>query len=314
MTKPHPSLALRLDLDERVDSYDLRLEIDRCYSYLGTPIVRTHPASDGEPCNTMVCTVRLGNREYLDSSAEGSDELWGDVVEHWLHNQVHAVENHMRIFNRRQREEGRDELRFQWLAVELAGGRLTVRMRLDSQCGINPADSRWVGRVREALNQGLLGDDVAEVRLPSEASWAVQYREGMEALEQRKVAEQEQRRREEEERRRQAALAEEAAAEAFLESPELLARKREEELLAQEAGDLVVKARIKEDLRQLEGQMSSEEIVERRIAEEAHIGEDVQRKYALPEADFPLRFDCWDVVRSDGSTKEFRWQDAGGKE
>ena len=41
MSKPHPSMALTLDLDESIVDHELRLEIDRCYSYLGTPVVRT---------------------------------------------------------------------------------------------------------------------------------------------------------------------------------------------------------------------------------------------------------------------------------
>ena len=143
MAKPHPSMALLLDLDERLVDNDLRLEIDRCYSYLGTPVVRTHPAGEGAPENTIRMMVRVGAREYLDSAVEGADALWSDSIEHWLLNQVHAVENQMKIFNRRQREEDRDELTFTWLEVELAGGRLTVRLRLDSSCGIDPADSVW---------------------------------------------------------------------------------------------------------------------------------------------------------------------------
>ncbi|MEE0705877.1 MAG: hypothetical protein UCH28_05775, partial [Adlercreutzia sp.] len=131
MAKPHPSLALLLDLDERQVTHDLRLEIDRCYSYLGTPVVRTHEGDD-DPENVMRMTVRVGAREYLDSTVEGADELWNDYIEHWLLNQVHAVENQMKIFNRRQREEGTPELIFTWLEVELQGGRLRVRLRLDS--------------------------------------------------------------------------------------------------------------------------------------------------------------------------------------
>ena len=163
MAKPHPSMALLLDLDERLVDNDLRLEIDRCYSYLGTPVVRTHPAGEGAPENAIRMMVRVGAREYLDSTAEGADALWSDSIEHWLLNQVHAVENQMKIFNRRQREEGRDELFFTWLEVELAGGRLMVRLRLDSSCGIDPADSVWVTRVRAALNEGALGEGVVAV-------------------------------------------------------------------------------------------------------------------------------------------------------
>ena len=140
MSKPHPSMALTLNLDESIVDHELRLEIDRCYSYLGTPVVRTHPAADGEPVNTLRMTVRVGAREYLDSSVEGADALWSDHIEHWLLNQVHAVDNQMKIFNRRQREEGKPELVFTWLEIELQGGRLVVRLRLDSTCGIDPEE------------------------------------------------------------------------------------------------------------------------------------------------------------------------------
>ena len=48
-----------------------------------------------------------------------------------------------------------------------------------------------------------------------------------------------------------------------------------------------------------------EQIVAERIAEEAHLGEDIQKKYALPEADFPIAFDQWTVIYADGTTRDF---------
>ncbi|MFR1640023.1 MAG: hypothetical protein ACLSVD_13215, partial [Eggerthellaceae bacterium] len=143
--------------------------------------VRTHPAADGEPVNTLRMTVRVGAREYLDSSVEGADALWSDYIEHWLLNQVHAVDNQMKIFNRRQREESKPELVFTWLEIELQGGRLVVRMRLDSTCGIDPEESKWVSRVREALNAGAFGKDVVAVTLPPRPP-EKQYAAGMKRL------------------------------------------------------------------------------------------------------------------------------------
>ena len=308
MAKPHPSMALLLDLDERLVDNDLRLEIDRCYSYLGTPVVRTHPAGEGAPENTIRMMVRVGAREYLDSTAEGADALWSDSIEHWLLNQVHAVENQMKIFNRRQREEGRDELTFTWLEVELAGGRLTVRLRLDSSCGIDPADSVWVTRVRAALNEGALGEGVVAVQLPSDASFEQQYVAGMAALAARKVAEEEEARAAEEAAAAEAAEAEAAAEATFMTSPALVAEAEEAAKEAEEAADIVVQARIARDLEAAErGELEKtpEQIVAERIAEEAHLGEDIQKKYALPEADFPIAFDQWTVIYADGTTRDF---------
>lgn len=310
MAKPHPSMALLLDLDEREVTHDLRLEIDRCYSYLGTPVVRTHaPAGeDAAPENVMRMTVRVGAREYLDSTAEGADELWNDYIEHWLLNQVHAVENQMKIFNRRQREEKHPELIFTWLEVELQGGRLRVRLRLDSQCGIDPADSIWVSRVRAALNEGRLGKDVTLVSLPSAASYQAQYEAGMAALAARKLAEEEAARAEEEARAAERAAAEKAAEDSFMASPALVAEAQEAAAAEEEASDLVIQARIRQDMEAVErgeSDKTAEEIIAERIAEEAHLGEDIQKKYALPEADFPLVFDRWTVTYADGSTRDF---------
>ena len=273
MSKPHPSMALTLDLDESIVDHELRLEIDRCYSYLGTPVVRTHPAADGEPVNTLRMTVRVGAREYLDSSVEGADALWSDSIEHWLLNQVHAVDNQMKIFNRR-----------------------------------DPEESKWVSRVREALNAGALGKDVVAVTLPSAASYEKQYAAGMEALETRKEAEAAAARAAEEAAAAEAEAAEKAAEESFMASPALVAEAAEAALEAEEAADIVVRARIAHDLEEVErGELdkTAEEIVAERIAEEAHLGEDIQKKYALPDADFALAFDQWTVVYADGSTRDF---------
>ncbi len=308
MAKPHPSMALLLDLDERLVDNDLHLEIDRCYSYLGTPVVRTHPAGEGAPENAIRMMVRVGAREYLDSTAEGADALWNDSIEHWLLNQVHAVENQMKIFNRRQREEGRDELFFTWLEVELQGGRLTVRLRLDSSCGIDPADSVWVTRVRAALNEGALGEGVVAVQLPSDASYEAQYVAGMAALAARKVAEEEEARAAEAAAAAEAAEAEAAAEATFMASPALVAEAEEAAKEAEEAADIVVQARIARDLEAAERselEKTPEQIVAERIAEEAHLGEDIQKKYALPEADFPIAFDQWTVIYADGTTRDF---------
>ena len=91
-------------------------------------------------------------------------------------------------------------------------------------------------------------------------------------------------------------------------SPALVAEAAEAALEAEEAADIVVRARIACDLEEVERgerDKTAEEIVAERIAEEAHLGEDIQKKYALPDADFALAFDQWTVVYADGSTRDF---------
>ena len=74
MAQPRPSLTLIVDVDERIDSEELRLEIGRSYTYVGSALVRTHAAAvDDAPVeNTLRMLVKLGTRQYLNEGEEGS--------------------------------------------------------------------------------------------------------------------------------------------------------------------------------------------------------------------------------------------------
>ena len=153
MAQPRPSLTLILDLDERLDSEDVRLEIDRCYSYVGSTLVRTHPACDGEPQNIMRFLVKLGTRRYLRAEDEGADELWNDVMERWFYNELYKVSNNMLIYNRRQREVGNPQLVFDWIDVELQNGQLHALLHCDNVSGIRPETSELLTQLRAAYNE-----------------------------------------------------------------------------------------------------------------------------------------------------------------
>ena len=212
MAQPRPSLTLILDLDERLDSEDVRLEIDRCYSYVGSTLVRTHPACDGEPQNIMRFLVKLGTRRYLRAEDEGADELWNDVMERWFYNELYKVSNNMLIYNRRQREVGNPQLVFDWIDVELQNGQLHALLHCDNVSGIRPETSELLTQLRAAYNEGALGEDVVRAYLPAPASYEEQKAAGLA-----------------EEARAAAAAAEAAAEEAFLELPRLANDAAEEE-------------------------------------------------------------------------------------
>ena len=181
MAQPRPSLTLILDLDERLDSEDVRLEIDRCYSYVGSTLVRTHPACDGEPQNIMRFLVKLGTRRYLRAEDEGADELWNDVMERWFYNELYKVSNNMLIYNRRQREVGNPQLVFDWIDVELQNGQLHALLHCDNVSGIRPETSELLTQLRAAYNEGALGEDVVRAYLPAPASYEEQKAAGLAA-------------------------------------------------------------------------------------------------------------------------------------
>ena len=183
MAQPRPSLTLILDLDERLDSEDVRLEIDRCYSYVGSTLVRTHPACDGEPQNIMRFLVKLGTHRYLRAEDEGADELWNDVMERWFYNELYKVSNNMLIYNRRQREVGNPQLVFDWIDVELQNGQLHALLHCDNVSGIRPETSELLTQLRAAYNEGALGEDVVRAYLPAPASYEEQKAAGLAAAE-----------------------------------------------------------------------------------------------------------------------------------
>ncbi len=157
------------DLDERLDSEDVRLEIDRCYWFVGSTLVRARPPATASRKRGGFL-VKLGTRRYLRAEDEGADELWNDVMERWFYNELYKVSNNMLIYNRRQREVGNPQLVFDWIDVELQNGQLHALLHCDNVSGIRPETSELLTQLRAAYNEGALGEDVVRAYLPAPAS------------------------------------------------------------------------------------------------------------------------------------------------
>ncbi len=275
MAQPRPSLTMILDIDERIDSKELRLEVNRCYAYIGTALVRTHPApSEDAPIeNTLRMLVKLGTRHYIDSADEGADELWNEVMVRWFSNQFHKVGNQTLIFNKRQREIGNAEIPFTWFEIDLENGKLPVKMHCNDVSSIDEEASVVLTQVRDAYNAGKLGDkaSVKAISMPTEESWAAQVTAGAEAAAIR--AEEEARAAAEAAAAEEAAhkAAEEAAEQAFLESPELMAEEAAEGQPEVEGGGL----------------------------------EEPELIFELDEPTFGVVYDAWTVEYTDGTSKVY---------
>lgn len=271
MAQPRPSGTLILDIDARLDSEDVRLEVNRCYPYVCPTLVRTHEAEEGDCHNTARLLVKLGTRKYVCSADEGSDELWNEVIERWIYNAFHKLGNQMKIYNRRQREIGGTELYFDAIELDLENGKLKVALRLDSNSDIPASSATFVSAVRAALNDGSLGEGVVRVQMPTNDSFAAQAEvaeatkaereaEAAKAAEEAKAAEAAAR-----------AEAEAAADENFLESPELTEADSEPETAMTES--------------ELEAELEA--------------------KFGFPEADFAVDFTMWAVEYADGTVRTF---------
>ena len=269
MVQPHPSLLLVLDIDESLATEETRLEVGRCYGYVGSTVIRPHETpADGAITNTMHMHVKLPGLKYLRENTDEANELWNQVVERWLFNQFHTVGNQMQIYNRRQREEGNLELYFDWLAVILENGAFTVRIRLNSVSSLPPECSQVVAQIRQALADGLIGEDVDCVYVPSPDSFEAQVKVWEEGEPEREAARLEAERKEQEEAEAAQAAAISEAEENFDEAPDL-AEPREE------------------------------------IMDEESWQAELERKYALPEPDFEIDYSIWGVPDEDGALRAF---------
>lgn len=307
---PHPSSLLILNIDEALDSKELRLEIDRCYSYLGAPVVRTASRPEGmdAPYNVLRFNVKnVGPARYFTEPSEETDELWA-MLASWLYNQLHMIDNQMKIFNRRQREEGNPEIVFDHVEIALENGSFVASLRTDSISGVDPAVVDQLRALREAISAGDVATGLCAVTMPSDAAFEAQREAGVGAKAECEAAARAAAEAELAVKEAVTAQAEDEAEALFIESPTLVAQAAEEALLEETASNPVVKARIAEDVAEAandDSQKTAEEIVADRVAEEAHLHELMEEKYALPEADFVIDYSTWTLTFSDGSTLDF---------
>ena len=168
-----PSLILRMDLDERLFNDECVSDIKRSYSYVAPSLVQAHKPADGQrPENVMRFMIKL-HRAYWDSSDEAAQQLWEGVMPKWLHNMFSKVSNTITAANNVRAENGQPAFPYHWLELEFGDDAL-IAMKTGSDSSL-PADAvDMVERVRELMNAGALGQDIACVRIPSRASYEAQ--------------------------------------------------------------------------------------------------------------------------------------------
>lgn len=168
-----PSLILRMDLDERLFNDECVSDIKRSYSYVSPSLVQAHKPVDGQrPENVMRFMIKL-HRAYWDKSDEAAQQLWEGVMPKWLHNMFSKVSNTIIAANNVRTENGQPAFPYHWLELEFDDNALiAVKTGSDSSFPADGVD--MVERVRDLMNDGALGQDIACVRIPSRASYEAQ--------------------------------------------------------------------------------------------------------------------------------------------
>ena len=289
-----PNHTIIFDLDERLATAETKQEINRCYSFIGGVLVRTHaPESDAEDApfeNTVRMIVSVGAQRYLRSSDEGADELWRDVVGPSIGNMLHKVGANMKAFNRRQRKIDLPPLDFGRFVVELQGGEFSVALSTRPTSEIGRDEAAQVELARELLNDGTL-EGAVRVDAPSAAFFNMQRDALLPAWEEEQAA--------------KAAAEAEAAAEEELDEEEQHRKEIAEQLLA--------------DHERGTDRFFDEEWLaadaERKSYENTAVApvdtDDLPPAYHEPEApepelfDFDVDYRMWDVTFEDGSVRTF---------
>ena len=168
----HPTLLLRMDLDESLYNDETVAEIKRSYSYVAPATIVSHPTKSESIENSLRFIVKL-TYPYWDSDVEGADEIWDGPMNKWLGNMFYKVSSTLVAYNRVAREDDRSGLDFSWLELEFGEQVVIVHLNADSSI---PDEARdLVNQVHSLSNTGLLKElSLEAVRLPSRQSYAEQ--------------------------------------------------------------------------------------------------------------------------------------------
>lgn len=174
MALTRPNHTMVLDLDESLATNETKLEVQRCFAHIGTPLVRSHAAAGDEPAtNKLRLIVSVGTRKYLMSSEEGADELWDETVSPSISNMLHKIGGNMKAFNRRQRKIGMAEIVLDRYDIELQGGKLVVGLHPDAASSVGRKQRGLIDLARTLVNDGTLAGAV-RIDMPAESSWSSQ--------------------------------------------------------------------------------------------------------------------------------------------
>ena len=167
-----PNLMLILDIDESLATEQTLAEIRRCYTHIGTPIIKEHEHTQ-DVYNIASIIVDTNKKPYLHSKDEGSDELWNDVIAQWLKNMIHKIGNNMKVFNDRQRKIHLPQIIFERLDIVLGEKELTVGLHTDPVSFVDEDLSEQISVVRDLYNNNTF-ENVVRVDMPASEQYKKQ--------------------------------------------------------------------------------------------------------------------------------------------
>lgn len=176
-----PSLVLNMDIDERQYSEDVIAEIKRSYSYVAPSVIAEKPTNADIPVENVIRLAVRMHKPYWDTSDEAACEQWDSIMPKWLTNMFSKVSATVTAANAVRAKAGDDPLPYAWMEVEF-GKNVTVAQATNSDSSFPEDALSVVEQVRNLMNAGVFGEDVARVSVPAHVLWEEQCMQASEAL------------------------------------------------------------------------------------------------------------------------------------
>ncbi|WP_451918425.1 hypothetical protein [Adlercreutzia rubneri] len=281
---PKPSLVLQVRLRPEEYSDTAAAEIKRSYMYLAQSVVSELDEGERAEGNLMRLNVRL-MKPFWDASDPAAEQLWRASFMPWLVNATRNMSTAMHNYNTVLHPLGAGNVTYQWADFDFAP-HAVLRLKVDDENRIPSEAPALCDKVRTLAAEGVFGENVARIRIPSRASLAAQ-----------KVA------FEEEQARYRAALA--AQNEAAEAAEEILADGAEADAQAEAAGSVeepeaVQASATAEDASTAEADTTAAADATAAAAETSEAAGD-----ALAEPVFNLDYSIWGIEYVDGTVVEF---------
>ncbi len=169
---PKPSLVLQVKLLPEDYSEAQAAEIKRSYMYLAQSVVSELPEAERAEGNLMRLNVRLMKPYWNPADAE-AQKLWSESFMPWLTNATRNLSTAMHNFNTVPHPLGSGNVTYEWADFDFAPNAV-LRVKMDDENRLPSTAPALCDKVRSLCAEGVLGEDVVRVRVPSLASLEAQ--------------------------------------------------------------------------------------------------------------------------------------------
>ena len=172
MARIRPTLILRADIDEREYNEELVGMIKRSYAYIGASKITSHEPTAEDAENVLRYDIIL-HKPYWDKKDPEAAAQWDEVMPQWLHNMFYKVGSTIVFTNKEAQRNYMKPLYYSWTELKF-GDNVVMAFKTREDCSLDDSYIGMVEQARTLMSDGMLGEDVAVIRVPSLASYEAQ--------------------------------------------------------------------------------------------------------------------------------------------